>query len=219
MGYQTVIFDMDGTILETLEDIRDSVNVTMDHMGCPRRSLEEVRNFVGNGAAKLIERSMPQSASQEEIDRALAFYKTYYDAHAQIKTGPYEGIPELLKALKERGAQIAVVSNKPDEAVKLLSEHYFPGLFPVAIGQRPEFATKPAPDSVFEAMRLLGAKPETAVYVGDSDVDIDTARNAGLDCISVTWGFRSVDFLLEHGAQKLAHSPQELLKLLEEESA
>ena len=112
-----------------------------------------------------------------------------------------------------------MVSNKPDEAVKLLSEHYFPGLFPVAIGQRPEFATKPAPDSVFEAMRLLGAKPETAVYVGDSDVDIDTARNAGLDCISVTWGFRSVEFLLEHGAQKLAHSPQELLKLLEEEPA
>ncbi len=200
MKYQTVIFDMDGTILETLEDIRDSVNVTMDHMGCPRRSLEEVRNFVGNGAAKLIERSMPQDASREEIDRALTFYKAYYDAHAQIKTGPYEGIPELLKALKEHGIQIAVVSNKPDEAVKSLAEHYFPGLFPVAIGQRPEFATKPAPDSVFEAMRLLGAKPETTVYVGDSDVDIDTARNSGLDCISVTWGFRSVDFLLEHGA-------------------
>lgn len=214
MKYQTVIFDMDGTILETLEDIRDSVNVTMDHMGCPRRSLEEVRNFVGNGAAKLIERSMPKSASQAEIDRALAFYKAYYDAHAQIKTGPYEGIPELLKALKERGIQIAVVSNKPDEAVKALAEHYFPGLFPVAIGQRPEFATKPAPDSVFEAMRLLGAKPETTVYVGDSDVDIDTARNAGLDCISVTWGFRSVDFLMEHGAKTLAHSTRELLKLL-----
>lgn len=217
MKYQTVIFDMDGTILETLEDIRDSVNVTMDHMGCPRRSLEEVRNFVGNGAAKLIERSMPQDASREDIDRALAFYKTYYDAHAQIKTGPYEGIPELLKALKERGIQIAVVSNKPDEAVKSLAEHYFPGLFPVAIGQRPEFATKPAPDSVFEAMRLLGAKPETTVYVGDSDVDIDTARNSGLDCISVTWGFRSVDFLLEHGAKTLAHSTQELLRLLEEQ--
>ena len=215
MKYQTVIFDMDGTILETLEDMRDSVNVTMDHVGCPHRSLEEVRRFVGNGAAKLIERCMPQGAQDPRFPEAFGFYKQYYDTHAQIKTGPYEGIPELLGTLKDLGVQIAVVSNKPDEAVKLLSEHYFPGLFPVAIGQRPGIETKPAPDSVYEAMRLLGAKPETTVYVGDSDVDIDTARNAGLNCISVTWGFRDVNFLLEHGAQTLVHSARELLELLE----
>lgn len=218
MKYQTVIFDMDGTILETLEDMRDSVNVTMDQVGYPHRSLDEVRRFVGNGAAKLIERCMPQGAQDPKFQEAFGFYKQYYDTHAQIKTGPYRGIPELLKALKDRGVQIAVVSNKPDEAVKLLAEHYFPGLFPVAIGQRPGIATKPAPDSVYEVMRQLGAKPETTVYVGDSDVDIDTARNAGLSCISVTWGFRDVDFLLAHGAQTLVHSARELLALLEGET-
>lgn len=218
MKYQTVIFDMDGTILETLEDMRDSVNVTMDQVGCPHRSLEEVRRFVGNGAAKLIERCMPQGAQDPRFEAAFRFYKPYYDTHAQIKTGPYEGIPELLHTLKDRGVQIAVVSNKPDEAVKTLAEHYFPGLFPVAIGQRTGIETKPAPDSVFEAMHLLGAKPETTVYVGDSDVDIDTARNAGLDCLSVTWGFRDVAFLLEHGAKTLVHSAGELLRVLEGEA-
>lgn len=218
MKYQTVIFDMDGTILETLEDMRDSVNVTMDQVGCPHRSLEEVRRFVGNGAAKLIERCMPQGAQDPRFEAAFRFYKQYYDTHAQIKTGPYEGIPELLHTLKDRGVQIAVVSNKPDEAVKTLAEHYFPGLFPVTIGQRPGIETKPAPDSVFEAMHLLGAKPETTVYVGDSDVDINTAHNAGLDCLSVTWGFRDVAFLLEHGAKTLVHSAGELLRVLEGEA-
>lgn len=218
MKYQTVIFDMDGTILETLEDMRDSVNVTMDQVGCPHRSLEEVRRFVGNGAAKLIERCMPQGAQDPRFETAFRLYKQYYDTHAQIKTGPYQGIPELLRTLKDRGVQIAVVSNKPDEAVKTLAEYYFPGLFPVAIGQRPGIETKPAPDSVFEAMHLLGARPETSVYVGDSDVDIDTARNAGLDCLSVTWGFRDVDFLLAHGAKHLVHSAGELFRVLEGEA-
>lgn len=215
MRYQTVIFDMDGTILETLEDMRDSVNVTMDHVGCPRRSLEEVRSFVGNGAAKLIERCMPGGAEDPRFSAALAFYQDYYDAHAQIKTGPYPGVPELLEALKGRGIGIAVVSNKPDEAVGQLAEHYFPGLFPVAIGQRPGARVKPAPDSVYEAMERLHARRESTVYVGDSDVDIATARNAGLDCVSVTWGFRSEDFLLAHGAVTLAHSAEELLAYLE----
>lgn len=214
MRYQTVIFDMDGTILETLEDIRDSVNVTMDHMGCPRRSLEEVRTFVGNGAAKLIQRCMPGGAEDVRFSEALAFYMDYYDAHARIKTGPYPGVPELLASLKGRGVGIAVVSNKPDEAVRQLAEYYFPGLFPVAIGQRPGAAPKPAPDAVFEAMRLLGAAPETTVYVGDSDVDLATARNAGLQCIAVTWGFRSEAFLREHGAEQLAHSAGELWEIL-----
>ena len=214
MKYETVIFDMDGTILETLEDMHDSVNATMDHVGCPHRSLEEVRAFVGNGAAKLIERCMPEGAEDPRFGEALAFYKVYYDAHAQIKTGPYPGIPELLEELRARGIKTAVVSNKPDPSVRQLSGRYFPGLFAVAIGDRDEWRKKPAPDSVFEAMRLLEARPETTVYVGDSEVDLATARNAGLPCIAVTWGFRDVEVLRANGAVTLAHTAEELLKLL-----
>lgn len=214
MRYQTAIFDMDGTILETLEDMCASVNVTMDHVGYPRRTMDEVRRFVGNGAAKLIERCMPAGAEDPRYPAALEFYRAYYDAHAQIKTGPYPGIPELLNKLSREGVRLAVVSNKPDEAVRALTERYFPGVFPVAIGNRDGWATKPAPDSVYEAMRLLGARRESTVYVGDSDVDVDTARNAGLDSVIVTWGFRDEDFLRAHGAQHLAHNTDELYEML-----
>lgn len=214
MRYQTAIFDMDGTILETLEDMCASVNVTMDHVGYPRRTMDEVRRFVGNGAAKLIERCMPAGAEDPRYPAALEFYRAYYDTHAQIKTGPYPGIPELLNQLSHEGVRLAVVSNKPDEAVRALTERYFPGVFPVAIGNRDGWATKPAPDSVYEAMRLLGARRESTVYVGDSDVDVDTARNAGLDSVIVTWGFRDEDFLRAHGAQHLAHNADELYEML-----
>ena len=214
MRYQTAIFDMDGTILETLEDMCASVNVTMDHVGYPRRTMDEVRRFVGNGAAKLIERCMPAGAEDPRYPAALEFYRAYYDAHAQIKTGPYPGIPELLNQLSREGVRLAVVSNKPDEAVRALTKRYFPGVFPVAIGNRDGWATKPAPDSVYEAMRLLGARRESTVYVGDSDVDVDTARNAGLDSVIVTWGFRDEDFLRAHGAQHLAHNADELYEML-----
>lgn len=214
MRYQTAIFDMDGTILETLEDMCASVNVTMDHVGYPRRTMDEVRHFVGNGAAKLIERCMPAGVEDPRYPAALEFYRAYYDAHAQIKTGPYPGIPELLNQLSREGVRLAVVSNKPDEAVRALTERYFPSVFPVAIGNRDGWATKPAPDSVYEAMRLLGARRESTVYVGDSDVDVDTARNAGLDSIIVTWGFRDEDFLRAHGAQHLAHNADELYEML-----
>lgn len=214
MRYQTAIFDMDGTILETLEDMCASVNVTMDHVGYPRRTMDEVRRFVGNGAAKLIERCMPAGAENPRYPAALEFYRAYYDAHAQIKTGPYPGIPELLNQLSREGVRLAVVSNKPDEAVRALTERYFPGVFPVAIGNRDGWATKPAPDSVYEAMCLLGARRESTVYVGDSDVDVDTARNAGLDSVIVTWGFRDEDFLRAHGAQHLAHNTDELYEML-----
>lgn len=214
MRYQTAIFDMDGTILETLEDMCASVNVTMNHVGYPRRTMDEVRRFVGNGAAKLIERCMPAGAEDPRYPAALEFYRAYYDAHAQIKTGPYPGIPELLNQLSREGVRLAVVSNKPDEAVRALTERYFPGVFPVAIGNRDGWATKPAPDSVYEAMRLLGARRETTVYVGDSDVDVDTARNAGLDSVIVTWGFRDENSLRAHGAQHLAHNADELYEML-----
>ena len=214
MRYQTVIFDMDGTILETMEDMWTSVNVTMDHVGYPRRTMDEVRRFVGNGAAKLIERCMPAGAEDPKYPAALEFYRAYYDAHAQNRTGPYPGVPELLERLSHEGIRLAVVSNKPDEAVRALAERYFPGVFPVAIGNREGWATKPAPDSVYEAMRLLGAEQKSTVYVGDSDVDVDTARNAGLDSVIVTWGFRDENFLRAHGAQRLAHNADELYKML-----
>ena len=214
MRYQTAIFDMDGTILETLEDMCASVNVTMDHVGYPRRTMDEVRRIVGTGAAKLIERCMPAGAEDPRYPAALEFYRAYYDAHAQIKTGPYPGIPELLNQLSREGVRLAVVSNKPDEAVRALTERYFPGVFPVAIGNRDGWATKPAPDSVYEAMCLLGARRESTVYVGDSDVDVDTARNARLDSVIVTWGFRDENFLRAHGAQHLAHNADELYEML-----
>ena len=205
------IFDMDGTLLDTLEDMLTSVNVTMDRVGCPRRTRDEVRAFVGNGAAKLIERCMPEGAADVRYPAALEFYRGYYNDHAQDKTAPYPGIPELLKTLRERGMQLAVVSNKPDEAVRQLTERYFPGLFAAAIGNRVGCAVKPAPDTVFEALHQLGGDAADAIYVGDSDVDIATARNAGMPCISVTWGFRSPEFLSDHGAQQLADTPEQLL--------
>ena len=214
MRYQMVIFDMDGTILETLEDIWHSVNVTMDAMGCPRRSYEEVRSFVGNGAAVLIQRCMPQGAEDPRWEQALAYFKDYYGLHAQDKTGPYEGIPELLATLQGRGVKLAVVSNKPDSNVQDLCRAYFPGVFPVVMGDHPDRAKKPAPDSVYAAIDALGGDRACAVYVGDSEVDLATARNAGLPCIAVTWGFRGEDHLLAHGAQVLAHTPDELLELL-----
>ncbi len=216
MGYQTVIFDMDGTILETLEDMYHSVNVTMDHMGCPRRTMAEVRRFVGNGADKLIERCMPMGEKDPRFSAALTFYRAYYAAHAQRQTAPYPGVPELLHKLQVRGVQTAVVSNKPDGAVQQLAERYFPGLFAAAVGDRAGWQKKPAPDSVAAVMRSLHASPETTAYVGDSEVDIATAQNAGLPCISVTWGFRDESELKARGARLLAHSAEELLTLLTE---
>ncbi len=211
---QTVIFDMDGTLLNTLEDMLDSVNVTMDYVNYPRRTREEVRSFVGNGAAKLIERCMPNGAKDEQFDKALQFYRSYYNEHAQIKTEPYPGIPQLLQQLKERGVYLAVVSNKPDEAVQQLVKRYFPDVFSAVVGNRADCAVKPAPDTVFLALREMNRSAEGAVYVGDSEVDIATGKNAGMPCFSVTWGFRSAEFLSDHGAEHLIHSAEELRNAL-----
>ena len=211
---KTLLFDLDGTLLNTLEDLRDSTNFALRTYGYPERSLEEVRRFVGNGLKMLLTRAVPQGSSEVEIERALACMKAHYCENYHNKTVPYPGIPELLNQLSREGVRLAVVSNKPDEAVRALTERYFPGVFPVAIGNRDGWATKPAPDSVYEAMCLLGARRESTVYVGDSDVDVDTARNAGLDSVIVTWGFRDEDFLRAHGAQHLAHNADELYEML-----
>lgn len=210
MRYTTAILDMDGTILDTLEDLHTSVNAAMRWAGAPERTLEEVRQFVGNGAYKLIERSLPAGTKRARIEQVLSFYRPYYETHAQIHTRPYPGIPETLAALRERGVRLAVASNKPDGAVKQLAARYFPGLFDVAVGDRTGLRVKPAPDLVTVAMNVLRADPAATVYIGDSDVDIETAKNAGLACISVAWGFRDETFLLRRGAQTIVHTTQEL---------
>lgn len=210
MRYKAAIFDMDGTILDTLEDLRDSVNASLAWAGFPARTTEEIRAFVGNGAKKLIERAVPDGTDEDTAGRILAYYRPYYEAHAQVKTAPYPGVCELLESLRAAGVELAVVSNKPDAAVKKLAGHYFPGVFHAAVGAMDGVPVKPAPDALRSAMRLLDVTAEETVYIGDSDVDVMTAKNAGTAGIFVTWGFRDEVFLRERGAETLVHSTEEL---------
>ena len=214
MAYQTVIFDLDGTLLDTLEDLRDAVNHELRREGDPERTLEEVRTFVGNGLRRLMVRALPQGRSEEEIDRRTASMKVYYGENACRKTRPYPGILPLLAALKADGTAVAVVSNKMDGAVKTLCGQYFPGLTDLALGELEGVPRKPAPDMVELALGRLGKGKAGAVYVGDSEVDIATARNAGLPCLSVTWGFRPRAVLEEAGARALADTPEQLYAAL-----
>lgn len=218
LRYDTVIFDLDGTLLDTLDDLMDAVNYALGQMGWPTRSREEIRTFVGNGVALLMERSAPQGATAPQIAEALELFKPYYNAHSRDKTAPYPGIQELLRTLREKGCTLAVVSNKFDAAVKALAQDYFPGLLDLAAGESEAAGVpkKPHPAMVLQTMAALNAHPDRTVYVGDSDVDLETAANAGLPCISVTWGFRSREFLLSHGAAPFAHSPEEIPPLLEQ---
>lgn len=217
MRWQTVLFDMDGTVLDTLEDMEESVNETMRTFGFPERTRDEVRAFVGNGAEKLIERALPQACSGQTVQRALAFYRRHYAAHCQIRTKPYDGICDLLARLRACGVRTAIVSNKPDGAVKTLSAQHFGDLPCLAVGEGGGRRCKPCPDMVLGALDEMGADRAHAVYVGDSEVDVQTARNAGLACISVSWGFRSRRQLQLAGASVIADSVQELERLLTEE--
>ncbi len=212
--YRTVIFDLDGTLLNTLEDLKDSVNEILKQHGYSERSLSEIRSFVGNGAANLIRRALPEGSSQEEIGNCLKEYSAYYFAHSRIKTCPYEGILNMLKELKARGFCLAVVSNKGEDTVKDLCETYFPGYISAAVGDMEGFQKKPAPDNVWRAMSECHAKRNDTLYVGDSEVDIETAKNCGLDSVLVSWGFREKELLKEHGAQHIIDSPLELLEFL-----
>ena len=213
--FDTVLFDLDGTLLDTLEDILGAANYTLREMGYPERTLEEMRRFVGNGAEMQVRRAFGPEADEALIQKALALYKAYYAAHCQEKTRPYDGVLELLAELKRRGYRLAVVSNKPDEAVRPLAAQYFGGLTDAAMGETAARRRKPAPDMVNDALAALGADRTRAVYVGDSEVDIETARNAGLPCISVCWGFRDREQLVEAGAAEIAATAPELLALLE----
>jgi len=208
-----MVFDMDGTILNTLEDLTDAMNYTLRSCGYPERTLSEVRSFVGNGIYKLVERAAPEGTDDAEWDRMYRIFMPYYQEHCYDKTKPYTGIPELMARLRERGALIAVVSNKADAAVQELCERFFPGLVDAAVGERPGSRRKPAPDSVFAVLESLHIAPEDAVYIGDSDVDLETAVNSGLDHIIVTWGFRDRPFLEERGARVFADAPEEVARL------
>ena len=208
---KAILFDLDGTLLDTLEDLTDATNAALTHFGYPTRSLEEVRKFVGNGAKNQIALSLPAGVSAEEIDRVLSWYKTYYAAHSQLKTRPYDGILEALEAVKGE-FPVAIVSNKPDVAVKILCKQYFGDVF--ALGESDSCPRKPAPDMVHQALRAIGA--DSCIYVGDSEVDVLTARNAGVPCLSVLWGFRDRQTLIEGGADHFCLTPADLLNSLKE---
>jgi phosphoglycolate phosphatase len=209
--YQAYIFDLDGTLLNTLDDLAASVNYALRSNGLPERTKDEVRQFVGNGVGKLIERAVPYGTSADVTSTVLATFKTYYINHSSDMTCPYDGVIEMLDTLRAHGKRVAVVSNKFDRATKELCLQYFGERVEVAIGESDTVVRKPSPDGINEAMRLLGVSASDTVYIGDSDVDILTARNAGIPCISVLWGFRDKDFLLEHGAETLADSPLALI--------
>lgn len=208
------IFDLDGTILDTLDDLMDSVNFALARSGFPIRTRDEVRQFVGNGIRLLIERAVLANTPAQQIDAVHRAFTERYKAHCADKTKPYDGIPALLIALRQAGCQVAVVSNKADYAVQALCERYFTGLLDAAAGEREGVRRKPAPDTVNQVLSKLDVPREQAVYIGDSDVDIDTARNAGMPCISVEWGFRSRAFLLAHGASRIVSKPQEIFDIL-----
>ena len=206
-----ILFDLDGTLLNTLEDLLDATNYALELCGYPRRTLSELRRFVGNGAENQIRMSLPEGASPEEVQRVLKIYKPYYTEHCQVKTRPYDGILEALAVLKEK-YPIAVVSNKPDAAVKALCAELFPGIF--ALGEAPDCPRKPAPDMVHKACRAIGV--DTCVYVGDSEVDVRTAKNAGVPCLSVLWGFRDREDIEAAGGQYFCESPAQLTEKIEE---
>ena len=203
--YSTYIFDLDGTLLDTLQDLAVSVNYALRQCSMPERTLDEVRQFVGNGVRMLMKRAVPQGEDNPRFQEAYDIFRSHYLEHSLDTTAPYPGIMEMLVRLKTSGKRMAVVSNKFDAATKELIRHFFGELIEVAIGEN-----EAAPDTVNEALHQLGVGKEDAVYVGDSDVDLQTARNSGLPCISVLWGFRDRSFLQDHGAMDFANSPENI---------
>lgn len=212
----TIVFDMDGTVLNTLEDLTVSMNYVLERFGMPGHTVEEYRLFFGNGVKEALRLAMPEDASTEVIDEMLPIYKEHYDAHCLDKTGPYDGIVEVMEELKRRGYKLAIVSNKIDSAVKELNNKFFSKAVEVAIGEKPGVNRKPAPDMVEAALKEMGSSKEESVYIGDSEVDFMTAKNSGLPCISVLWGFRDKDYLIEQGAYCFADKPSDIIQILEE---
>lgn len=219
MKYNLAIFDMDGTILSTLDDLCDSTNVILKKHGYPLHTVEEIRFMVGNGLKKLMERALPAGTSAETVQALLEEFIKYYDKHCADKTRPYDGIPELLKALRQQGVTVAVNTNKIQSAAEELCSLYFKDLFDIVCGNTPDLPVKPAPDGVFKIMKNFAAEKGIskedihAVYIGDSDVDFMTGKNAGIDFIGCDWGFRGEEFLRKQGAAVIARKPADILKL------
>lgn len=214
MRYSLAVFDMDGTILDTLDDLTNTLNMSLERVGMPVRTKDEVRSFVGNGVGKLLERAVPVGTTAEETDALVAVFRENYAAHCADMTRPYDGIPEAIAELRRAGMKTAVVSNKVDFAVQALAEDYFPHLFDMAVGEREGVRRKPAPDPVFAVADALGVPLAETVYIGDSDVDADTAANAGVDFIGVEWGFRPRDLLVAHGATVTVSHPRDLVSVI-----
>ena len=214
MKYKAVIFDMDGTILNTLEDLKNATNYSLRQFGMPERSLEEVRMFVGNGIRKLVERAVPAGASEEKIAQVFDVFLEYYEIHSADNTSPYPGILELVEKLKESGIKTAVSTNKADVPAQELGREYFNGIFDLIVGQQDGLKVKPAPDSVNKILSILDIQKKDAIYIGDSDVDVQTAKNSGLDFIGVSWGFRGREFLEKNGAKNIVDNANEILDLV-----
>lgn len=210
MRYNTIVFDLDGTLLNTLEDLCDSVNVIMERFGWKTHSLEEIRRFVGNGIGKLMERATPEGRENPQFEEAFEAFRAYYTDHCQIKTRAYDGVVDLMNELKENGAKLAIVSNKNDAAVKELNEIYFSGCVSAAIGEVEGRQRKPAPDEVYAALEELGSTKDEAVYIGDSEVDYATACASGLPCVLVSWGFRDKELLESFDAEKVVDNVKDL---------
>ena len=206
-----ILFDLDGTLLNTLEDLTDSVNYALAQYDCPPRTVEDVRNFIGNGAKKLIERSLPGNDNDPDVDEVLATYQAYYKTHSRIKTRPYDGVVDALAEISEK-YPVAIVSNKPDAPTKILCKEFFGDVY--ARGEAPDCPRKPAPDMLIKAMKIIGV--DTCIYVGDSEPDIITAQNLGVKCLSVLWGFRDRETLEAAGGEYFCDAPSKLLELLEE---
>ncbi len=214
MRYNTVIFDLDGTLLSTLDDIRDSANYALRECGFSERSLEEINNFVGNGTNYLMAKAVPENTPKDKLEECTKIYRNHYANNIDNKTAPYKGIMEMLEKMKDKGFKMAVVSNKFDSAVKDLCKKYFSDFLTVAIGESPEIKRKPAPDTLYEAMKQLNSSKEDCIYVGDSDVDVNTAHNAGIPCIGVDWGFRGRQVLEDEGADYIIDRPDEIFDIL-----
>jgi len=212
--FDAVIFDLDGTLLYTLDDVTDSMNYMLKKHNFTLRSKDEIKSFVGEGAGKLMERAIPGGRSNPEFEKCLEDYFSHYFANMQNKTYPFEGISETVRKLYEGGCKIAVVSNKIDKATKDLTQVYFGDYIKVAIGQSGNIASKPAPDTVIQALDELGVASDKALYVGDMEIDIETARNSGTTSVAVTWGYMARKVLEESGAEYVIDKPQELLEIV-----
>lgn len=211
----TVIFDLDGTLLNTLEDLTDSVNFALKLNGYPLRTIDEIRSFVGNGVRNLCIKAIPNGENNTDFDKFFTDFKNYYNEHCNDKTGPYEGVIELMSSLKKRGYKMAIVSNKLHQATVALNELYFKKYTNAVCGDMEGLERKPAPDSCLRVLKEMKVDKENAVYIGDSEVDLMTARNAGIPCISCLWGFRDKDFLEKNGAKYFVEAPAEVLELLD----